>query len=456
MTDDRSAPVGKRAPATTGHAPAGNPAAARPTAGTHPALRPGVDDEPPVDEDDRPRPRISGVHPTASVASGAIGSSTAWSDSWAVQGLFWIALIALLKAAKAVMAPVLVAVVLTFILAPWVRRLRRLGIPEMAGAGILVAGLLAGTVLLGSALAAPAAQWMERAPQLINDVMTRIDRWRESVPLWGRPAAPAVSGVDRSGPPGTTAPTAPPASDTIRETIASESVALTGAFLGGTLSFVVSAAASILLLYFLLASEHWLVLRTVEALPGRRSRALLLAGARSAQRDISRFVGALAMLNLGVGVLATLAYAAIGLPNPLLWGTLSGVLNFIPYVGPVVIVGLLLLVGVASFDPVWLMLAPTVAFLVIHAIEANLVAPILVGHRVSLSPVSVFLSVMLTGWMWGITGALLAVPLLVGLRAGLKRTRKWRLLNAYLDGGGGRESPPLDVLLQHSRRRNSS
>jgi predicted PurR-regulated permease PerM len=106
-----------------------------------------------------------------------------------------------------------------------------------------------------------------------------------------------------------------------------------------------SAASTVILLYFLLASEHWMLSRSVEAIPRRRSRALLVAGVRSAERDIGRFVGTLALVNFGVAVATVLAVWAFDLPNPLLWGVIAGTLNFIPYIGPVITVALLVTGG---------------------------------------------------------------------------------------------------------------
>jgi predicted PurR-regulated permease PerM len=134
-----------------------------------------------------------------------------------------------------------------------------------------------------------------------------------------------------------------------------------------------------------------------------------------------------------------------------LWGTVAGVLNFIPYIGPLVITGLLLLAGVSSFQELWPMLAPPACFLAIHAVESNLVCPVFIGRRLSLSPISVFLSVMFWGWMWGIAGAMIAVPLLVGLRSVCKRNRRWRLLGVYLESN--RSEPPSLRSLLHIKRR---
>ena len=342
---------------------------------------------------------------------------------WVGRGIFFVALVFLLKMAQALMVPVALAIVLTFVLATPVRVMRSRGIPEVYGALVLVLALIGVVGMLLSTVIGPATQWWERAPTTLDQLVVQFDRLRASIPILAPPEpAPAV---ERQRPP-------PAPSDPLKERIASESLALTGAVIGRIVSFSISAAAMVILLYFLLSSEHWMLARTVEAIPRRRARAQLLIGIRNAQREIGRFLGTLTLINTGVGIVTGLAMTAIGLPNPVLWGTVAAVLNFIPYIGPIIIAGMLLLAGVASFDSSGLILAPAGAWVVIHAIESNLVSPWLMGRRLALSRVSIFLSVMFWGWLWGIVGAMIAVPVLVGLRSACRYDRRLRWLGVYL------------------------
>lgn len=357
-------------------------------------------------------------------------------------GLFVIALLLLLKEASALLVPVTAALVLTFVFAPVVRMLRGWGLPETVGAGVVVAALLAVGALGASTLVEPATEWWDRAPSTLAQVMARIDRLRLTLPPAIAPASapapprPARRGAAPLGAPAAAASAPAPAAgaDPIAEQLATEGVALTRAFVGRFLAFCLSVAATVFLLYFLLASEHWVVQRSVEAIPRWRTRALVLGGLRSVQREISHFLGALAVVNLGVGIALGLAAWALGLPNPVLWGTVAGLLNFIPYLGPMIAASLLLMAGILTFDTLPAMLAPPAALLAIHAIESNFISPFFVGARLSLSPVSMCLSVMLWGWLWGMAGALMAVPILVALRALCRRYRRLRLISAYLEG----------------------
>lgn len=376
--------------------------------------------------------------------------------TWAGKGLFVLALIFALKLAQPLLLPVVIAVILTFVLATPVRMLRRrLGVPEVLGALLLVAALLGGTGLMVSMLAGPAAAWWQRAPSTLSQLVAQFDRLRSTIPFLAPPSSqstPATAPVTRSArnAPAAPQPPAPPV-DPVKEKIASEGLALTGVVLQRMLSFAVSAAATVILLYFLLASEHWMLSRTVEAIPRYRARALMLSGVRCAQRDIGHYLAALGVINLGVGTATGLALTALDMPNPVLWGSIAAVLNFIPYIGPLMMAGLLLLVGIVTFSTADLMVAPVAAFLLIHAVEANFLTPWFVGRRLALSPVSVFLSVMFFGWLWGIAGALVAVPILIGTRSLCKRNRRWRLLGVYLEGDR-KEPPSLRSLLRRKRR----
>ena len=375
------------------------------------------------------------------------GSNLAADNRWrssAVRGLLAIAIVLLLKVAAPLLLPIATAIVLTFVFAPVVRALRRRGVTETLGAAIVVTTFVATTLLVTSALTGPASQWWERAPQTVAQVLEQVDRLRQSILRLGAPTRTTAARnavADRGA----------AAADPLKDQLTTEGVTFTRVVIGKVLSFSLSAASTIILLYFLLASEHWMLSRSVEAIPRRRSRALLVAGVRTVEREIGRFVATLALVNAGVAVATFLAVWALGLPNPVLWGAVAGMLSFIPYIGPVITVALLSLAGMLTFDAAGDMLAPALAFVAIHAIESNLVSPWFVGRRLTLSPLAVFLSVMFWGWLWGIAGAVLAVPVLVGVRSVCKRTRSLRLWGAYLEGAH-RPTPSLRSLLLPRRR----
>jgi predicted PurR-regulated permease PerM len=362
--------------------------------------------------------------------------------SWPMRILVCVAAVFFMQLARPLLLPVAIAVAFTFVLSPLVRRLRRLGIPEAIGAAIVVASVLTGVVLMASTLATPAAEWLDRAPSTVRQLLESADKIRSSLfelPSGKRTKA-AVAAAQRADP--------------IAEKIASESLSFGRVVLGQMFSFAVEAAATVILLYFLLASEHWLLSRTVEAVRRRRTRALVLGGVRQAQREIGLYLGTMTLINMGLGICTALAMAAIGVPNPPLWGALAAVMNYVPYLGPAVVTGVLLLAGSITFGTSADMLGPPAAFLALHAIESNFVTPWVVGRRLRLAPLSVFLSVMVMGWLWGIAGAFVAVPIVLGLRTIFKRSRRFKLACVYFEGDAT-PPPSLRSLLRVKRRQKA-
>ncbi len=351
-------------------------------------------------------------------------------SSWALRGVFALALVFAVREARPLLAPVLVAVLLTLALAPAVRWLRRRGVPEIIGALLIVLALLGSTVPMAMSLARPAAAWWEAAPRTVSQLLEQVEALRATIPGLRAP----------EGRSGRSASLAAAPADPLKERLASEGVALTGLVVTRSLAFVFSASATVILLYFLLASEHWVLSRVVEAVPRQRKRALLLSGVRAAQREIGRWLAVVGIVNGTVGIIMGFTLWTLGLPNPTLWGVMVAVLCFVPYIGPMALMGLLLLAGISSFDNGPQIFAPMLAFAVVHAVESNIVSPLIIGRRLSLSPVAVFLSVMFWGWLWGIAGALIAVPLLIALRSVCRRVRGLRLLRHFLEGE--RERPP--------------
>ena len=368
-------------------------------------------------------------------------------SSLASKGLLAIVLIVFARYAQAILLPIAVALVLTFVLSPLVRRLRGYGIADPLGAAVVVGSFVLGVAVLASTLAAPAAEWWEKAPQGIQQLIDRAEGWRRNVPFLAPTPAPAPTRASAAARGASTA--APP--DPVKEKIASESVALTGTLLVKLGEAGIFVAATLILLFFLLASERWLIGRTVQAITRRRARVALIGAVRDAQRDIAAFLATQALINAGVGIATGLACWLIGLPNPVLWGALAGIMSFIPYLGPLVVLLTLFLAGALTFDTVGEMLLPALAFGAINMVESNLVSPWVVGRRLELTPLAVFLAVMFAGWLWGIAGAFIAVPGLVATRSIARRSKRLRGLVTYLDRG--RDEPrPLRSLLGLGRR----
>ncbi|MEO8835781.1 MAG: AI-2E family transporter, partial [Caldimonas sp.] len=218
--------------------------------------------------------------------SSARRSPTAWLG----RGLLFVAVVLLLEHARPLLLPVTIAVVFTFVLAAPVRALRRAGIHEYIGAGLVVGAVLGVAVLLLMLVAAPASAWWERAPLIVHELVEALERWRDALFPYATPA------------PLTRAPVLAAATDPLSARLASEGWTFTRLAIGETIAFALSASATVILLYFMLASEQWLVERTVAAIRRPRVRALVLAGVRQAQRDIGLFISTMSLVNVALGL----------------------------------------------------------------------------------------------------------------------------------------------------------
>jgi predicted PurR-regulated permease PerM len=359
--------------------------------------------------------------------------------TWVGKALLAIALLFLLQAAEAILLPLAVAILLTFLLFGPVRALTRLGVPPALGAALVVAALLGTIGFVGSTLAGPASEWWARAPANLQQVTQTIDRLRMAIP-----------GLE---PPRRRSRYAAPPPDPLKEKLASEGFTITRAVLSHFWHFVLAGGVTVIALYFLLASEYKLLSRTVQALPNRRTRVRVLAGVRQAQREVGQYLATTGLINIVLGLATGVVLDHLGLPNPLLWGALVAALNFVPYLGPMLVAGALLLAGILTYDRVLDMAWPALSFLALHAIESNFVTPMVVGRRLRLNPMAVFLSVMLWGWIWGVAGAFIAVPMLLAIRAACRRIRGAALVYSYLYDNAAVRPVSLSLLVAAKARR---
>jgi len=154
----------------------------------------------------------------------------------------------------------------------------------------------------------------------------------------------------------------------------------------------------------------------VQVMPTLTDKKRVVETARDIQRHVSMYLGTITLINIAIGLVVALAMYLLGMPNPLLWGALLTVLNYIPYLGPLVCIAIVGLVSLLTFDtPVQILLPPAV-ILAVNIVEGQFLTPILAGRRLALSPVAVFLSLVVLGWIWGTIGVLIAVPMLVTTR----------------------------------------
>lgn len=321
--------------------------------------------------------------------------------TWPLVGIFLLVAIAALKIGSSLLLPIVVSVLFTFLLGPPVRWLKRRGLPDAIGAALLVFGTV--IVLCGSIyfLAEPASEWLERAPK----TMQQVERKLKAVvrPLASIQAT--ASKVEEA-----TTPTTP-GDDTQKVQLAKPG--LMSRVSGTTASFLGAALTVIFLTYFLLAAGTLFRQKLAEVLPGRSERAHVVEALAEIEVQMSRYLFLTTIINTVVGLLTWAFLSIIGMPNAALWGAVAGVLNYIPYVGALATVILIGIAGLVSFDTANTAFLAAGGFFVINMFESNLVTPMLLGRRLPLNAVALFLGLIFWGWIWGITGAVLAVPLTV-------------------------------------------
>src|ERR1700688_3704310 len=346
-------------------------------------------------DEELPRPDI---HKLAASVSSPRGFSTV-----AITGLFVLASFYTLYFCRSLLLPLVLALLLWLLWSPVVRVLKRLRIPEPLGAGLVLLTVLGGVGFGIYQLSGPAVDWMQRAPQSLRAAEVKLRDIKRSVQRLGRATEQVERMADVSANPGQRpAAVEVQSTPTLRERLFSQATDL-----------VTDAVVMLILLYFLLASGDLFLRKLIRVLPRLEDKRRAVDIARQVERDISGYLGTVTMINLGLGAAVAICFTLIGVPNPLLWGVMVTFTNFVPYLGPAINYAVFVMIGLLTFDTVPRMLAPAGLFLVLNVLEAYLFTPMVLGTRLTLNPVMLFVGLTFWGWLWGIVGAILAVPIIV-------------------------------------------
>jgi predicted PurR-regulated permease PerM len=305
-----------------------------------------------------------------------------------------------LRIARPLLLPIILALLLAVVLAPMVRLLHRLRLPFPLAAGIVVAAFTGAAGYGVYALADPAANWIERAPETMRDLERKLHKVKASM-AEAKQAAEKVEAITR-----VEGSERPPEVTVEQPSLAARMVTTTQAAL-------LHAVETIVLLYFLLAFGESSLRRLVRIPPRLRAKIHFVELTLEIEREISHYLLTIAFINAGLGAATTLAMWALGMPNPVLWGVVAAVLNFVPYLGSACTLVVLTVVAVITFDTLGQASLVPGAFLVLATLEGQVINPIIVGRRMSLNPPAIVLALMVGGWIWGVVGLLIAVPVLV-------------------------------------------
>lgn len=330
------------------------------------------------------------------------------TGSWALTGLLLLAILAALSLAQEVILPVVLAFILSQVFAPVVRGLKKIRIVEPIGAAFVVVGLLAAVGGGGYYLVEPAGEWVEMAPQVLRVLDKKVRRLRGSVDDV-QTATDQVQKITEGMTGGGIV--AKPATVTMAQPSVVRRLFAIVADVG------LSTVSTIVLLYFLLASGDLFLRKIIAVTPRLADKKRAVTIARQIEDEVSMYLFTVTCINITLGIAVGLAMYVLEVPNPILWGVMVGLFNFIPYLGDIASFGVLTVVGVLSFGEIWRGLLVPAVFYVLTATEGYFVTPMIVGKRMQLNPVVILVSILFWGWMWGVLGALLAVPILVVMKS---------------------------------------
>ncbi len=322
--------------------------------------------------------------------------------SWAAVGIFLLLVVAGFAYARVFLLPVVLAFLVTLVFTPVRRFLERLGVPPVVSSILIVGSLVALLVAAVYALSGPVQTWIDDAPRIGRELEERL----RGVIGSAREMMEAGAEVDElaTGP------------DDVPEVVVREN-SLLGVVASLAPAILAQGLVTVVLLLLLLASGDMFYAKIVHVMPTFHDKRQAMRIAYDIEAQLSHYLFAITLVNAGLGLCIGLAMWLIGVPNPLLFGVAGFALNYVPYVGAAVGVTVATVVGLVTFDDLWYGLLPGATYLTINILEANVATPYFVGRRLEMNTVVVFIAIAFWAWLWSVMGMLVAVPLLVTIRA---------------------------------------
>jgi predicted PurR-regulated permease PerM len=321
--------------------------------------------------------------------------------SIALTGLFILALFYTIYFMRAILLPVVLALLLSFLLRPMVRGLAQLKIPLPVGAALILMGLLAFVSYSISALATPAVGWLQKAPAGLTELQHKLLPVKKSVAQ----VTQATGEIEKLA--STSAET---------KTVEVNRHPITEMFFMRTPEFIAGAVLLTILLYFLLVYDQVFIAKLVKLLPTLSDKKAAVSIAHDIESQVSRYLFTITAINACLGLAVGTAVGLLGLRNPVMWGVMVAVLNFIPYLGALTGIICMTIGAALSFDSLGYALVFPAVYLAFGTLEGSFITPWVMGRSLTLNPVIILLSLTFWGWMWGIVGIILAVPILAAFK----------------------------------------
>jgi len=334
-----------------------------------------------------------------------------------------------LQAGAAFFLPVTAAMVIAIALVPLLEWLERRRVPSQIAALICVMTFLIGANIAIAAIIVPATDWLALLPERISRVRNNLGPILDIYSTLERFINDTVAAIQRTS-----------VSHQARVTLESPNSLLDLVTTSAPFA-IIQMFFAVLVIYFFLSGWTRMRRRTITS---RHSFSSAMTTARVIQEMVdatSAYLATITAINLGVGCLVTLALWWVDMPSPVMWGGLVAILNYIPYLGPLVAVVFLALGGLMTFADPWYAMVPALIFIAIHLIEANAFTPLMVGRRLTINPLLILVSLSYWGWVWGTTGALLAVPILIIVKTVLDAAGKPDIAGFLFEEGTFTQTP---------------
>ena len=317
-----------------------------------------------------------------------------------LRALFLYATLAVLYLGHQVLIPVALALTAYFILYPLVNLLTRLIRSRSIAATLVVSCLLAVTYLAGARLIKPAQTWLSRGPAIIANLESQVSQFRASFAKISK-SAERIDELTEFG-------------EDSREVVLEKVSVVEMLFSEG--QAVLARTFVVILLLFLLLTFGKKAEKELMPYVSRGNLKNTTAVYERLSSSLSGYLSTIALINFGLAIALALAMFAVGLPNPLLWGAMGGVLNFIPFLGALTGTVVVAAVSLATFSDSLQILGAPLLYFCVTAAEGYLITPIVLGNKFSINPAIMLVWLLVWSFLWGITGALLAVPLYICIR----------------------------------------
>jgi predicted PurR-regulated permease PerM len=347
-------------------------------------------------------------------------------------GVFLIALVGLIYFARDFLLPVFLAFMLALTLSPIVRYLQKRGIAPGLTAVVLVVLVVSGFSAGAYLLSDPIAEWVARAPEISQRVQQKLYILR-------RPMEAVVKASEqvRTITEGTTSPAV--------QRVVVQQPGLLSRAASNIFSAVSTAAVTFVLLLFLLASGPMFYEKMINVLPSFRDKKRALAIAYDVEKEVSQYLLTITFINIVFGIYIAFVMTIVGMPNPVLWGVTATLLNYIPYVGSLTGIAMVSVVALISFDSISHALIPPLLYFIAAVLEGQFITPMFLGRRLELNSVAILIFVAMWAWVWGIVGAIIAVPFLVLIKVFCDHFEGLAGIGEFLSGPAKTDAAPAET-----------